>query len=39
MGYMKRLPVFAEWWVLSEYNSFDHFPKANAVVVLDLLAD
>ena len=19
--------LFAEWWVLSEYNSFDHFPK------------
>ena len=19
--------LFAEWWVLSKYNSFDHFPK------------
>ena len=26
--FMKRPPVFLQsaWWVLSKYNSFDHFP-------------
>ncbi len=33
-GDMKRPPFFAVWWVLSEYNGFDHFSYSLLIEII-----